>query len=154
MNREQSIKACKNGAYTAIFSILVTVTMTVFAFVKNETTGILGIFNDPYVMVDIIIMSLCVYGLFRKSRTAAVTAFCLFLLNKIALFQTTQKGVNATTFAFLYFYAEAIQGAFSYHKIEKTNNPDYKSPPKWTFYLGIPAGILLFGLCLFGLTLE
>ena len=52
---------------------------------------------------------------------------------------------------FLYFYGKAIQGAFVFHKIEKAENPNYKTTPKWIYYTGIPALIIVVVLMGVGL---
>ena len=52
---------------------------------------------------------------------------------------------------FLYFYGKAIQGAFSFHKIEKAENPNYKPTPKWFYYAGMPALVIFVSLMGIGL---
>ncbi len=44
------------------------------------------------------------------------------------------------------FYGKAIQGAFWFHKIEKAENPDYKTPPKWVYFTGIPVLVIFLAL--------
>jgi hypothetical protein len=80
---------------------------------------------------------LCAFGIYRKSRVAAVLIFVYFIVAKVILAVETQS-YNGIFLAlvFLYFYGKAIQGSFVYHKLEKAENPDYKATSKSTYVVG------------------
>jgi len=148
MNRTEAIKATKNGAIAAIISGVLTLAVFLFAIFSNAS-GTMQLWNDPTILFDVILIFACAYGIYIKSRFAAVLLFCYFILAKIYIGVETGKASGiGLSLVFLYFYAKAIQGAFAFHKIEKAENPDYKTTPKWIYYTGIP--ILVIFLVLFG----
>lgn len=86
------------------------------------------------------------------SRAAAVTIFIYFIISKIAIGIETGSILGLfLSLVFLYFFGKAILGTFSYHKIEKEENPKYKPAPKWQFYIGIPIGLLVVALSVIGI---
>lgn len=146
MNRLEAIKATRNGAVAACISGTLTLVAFLFATLSN-TKGMLGIWNDPSVIFDALLIFTCAYGVYKKSRFAAIFLFCYFIFAKIAIGIEAGKasGVGVAIF-FLYFYAKATQGAFAYHKIERAENPSYKVTPKWVYYTGIPFALIFFVL--------
>jgi hypothetical protein len=151
MNREEAIKATKNGAIAACISGGVTLALVFYAIFSNANNK-LGIWNDPSNLFDIVIIFGCAYGIYKKSRFAAVLLFLHFILAKIIIGIELGKLPGIwTSLIFLFFYGKAIQGTFSFHKIEKTENPNYKPTPKWAYYAGIPTLIIFLVLMGFGL---
>jgi hypothetical protein len=152
MNKSEAIKAANNGALAATISFAISAVIFAYAYSTNQTSGFLRLFNDPLVIFDLLIVSVCAFGMTHKSRAAAVVVLVHFILSKIAMIQDTGKFNGAmVAVILLYYYAKAIQGTFVYHKIEKQNNPEYKYAPKWSFYIGIPLGIIFCFLTLLGL---
>lgn len=151
MNRIEAIKATKNGAIAAGISGVLTLAVFLFAIFSNAS-GEMKIWNDPSLLLDVILIFACAYGIYKKSRFAAVLLFCYFILAKIYIGVETGKvsGIGIALI-FLYFYGKAIQGAFAFHKIEKAENPDYKATPKWIYYTGIP--VLIIFLVVMGIGL-
>lgn len=151
MNKTEAIKATKNGAIAASISGVLTLAMFLFATFSNAS-GIFGFWNDPTVIFDIFLIFACAYGIYKKSRFAAVLLFCYFIFAKIYFgIETGKVSGLGIALIFLYFYGKAIQGAFVFHKIEKAENPDYKATPKWVLYTGIP--ILTIFIILIGIGL-
>lgn len=151
MNREEAIKATKNGAIAACISAFITLLFVLYAIFSNDNKSF-AIWNDPSIFFDIIIIFCCAFGIYKKSRFAAVLIFVYFIFAKIVI------GIESGKFSgigmgivFLYFYGKAIQGAFAFHKIEKAENPNYRSTPKWVYYTGIPFFIIFLALMGFGL---
>jgi hypothetical protein len=149
--REKSIKASKQGAIAAFISCGVTLVFLFFSLQSGETEGIMGLFNDPTIFLDVVLVFVCALGLLRYSRTAAITVFLWFLVGKTLFYIELGKLPGILSFVFLYFYWNAIIGTISYHKIEKEENPEYKQAPKWIYYLGVPCLIGLFLMVIFGL---
>jgi hypothetical protein len=139
MNLEQALKATKNGATAAFISGTLTVAVFLYAMSSNAD-GTVGLWNDPAILVDVIIIFACAFGLLRQSRFAAVTLCIYWVLAKaFILIETGHATGLAVGLIFLYFYAKAVQGTFAYHRIKKEEDPDYQAAPRWYSYVGIPA---------------
>ena len=54
----------------------------------------------------------------------------------------------------VYYYGGAIWGTFVYNRIQKIENPNYRSTPKWVYYLGIPCGVLVLAVGSYGLLMK
>jgi len=87
----------------------------------------------------------------RYSRSAAIVICSYFILSKVVLgFETGKMSGIGVSLVFLYYFGRAIQGTFVYHRIQKEENPDYRSAPKWMYYVGIPSGLLVLLVAGFG----
>src|SRR5688572_26416200 len=119
MDRTEAIKAMKNGAVAACISGTLTLVFFLIATTSN-TEGELKLWNDPWIIVDILLIFACAYGIYKKSRFAAILLFCYFIFAKIVIGLETGKmpGIGLAL-VFLYFYGKAIQGTFVYHRLEK-----------------------------------
>ena len=148
MNKEEAIRATRNGAIAACISGGATLIFAVFAISGNASSKY-AYWNDPAIFFDVALIFVCAFGIFKKSRLAAVSIFAYFISSKILIMAETgiPPGILASIF-FIYFYARAIQGSFIYHKIEKSTNPNYKSTSKLAYFIGIP--ILLIFLVIIG----
>ena len=151
MNFEQAIKASRNGATAAFISGTLTALVFLYALSANAD-GFIGIWNDPTIVVDVIIIFGCAIGMMRNSRAAAITITVYWVFSKAFLYiesgQATGLGVGLIL---LYFYGKAIQGSFAYHRIRKDEDPDYQAAPRWYYYVGIPSGLIFALLTGFGL---
>lgn len=138
MDKKEAVKATRNGAIAALISATFTVAIVLIA-IASDSGGKLALWNDPWNFLDVILILGCAYGMYRKSRTAALLIFFYFIVSKIFIFMETQsfRGIGMALI-FLYFYGKAAQGAFVYHKLEKAENPDYQAATKWTYILGVP----------------
>lgn len=154
MELREAAKASKNGAIAAFISGGVTTFIFLYATGTN-TQGDLALWNDPAIVIDIILIFTCAFGMLRKSRTAAVSIFVYFVLSKIYIVAETGNTTGlGPALIFLYYYGRAIQGTFAYHRIKKAEVPDYRPASKWAYYLGIPSVVLMFVFMGFGLLSE
>ena len=111
----------------------------------TNAKGPLGLWNDPAMFFDIILILGCGIGMLRYSRSAAIVVTVYFILSKVVIGLETGKFTGmGMALVFLYFFGRAIQGTFVYHRIQKEENPAYKSAPRWMYYAAIPAGLVLF----------
>jgi hypothetical protein len=151
MDRSEAIKATKNGAIAACISGTLTLGFVLVAIFSNSN-GAIALWNDPSNFFDIILLFVCAYGIYKKSRAAAIILFIYFILSKILIGVETGKisGIGLGL-VFLYFYGKAIQGAFVFHKMEKAENPNYKTTPKWVYFTGVPVLIIFVVLIGVGL---
>jgi hypothetical protein len=150
MTRDDSISAIRNGAIAALISAAVTLLVVAISVFGGEADG-QSYFNDPYLFIDVVLILILAFGIYRKSRLAAVVMFVYFLLSKIMIGVETGK-VSGLFIAiiFLYYFGKAIQGTFAFHKLEKAENPDYRAASKGTLFVGIPALVIIFALVTFG----
>lgn len=151
MNREEAIKATKNGAIAASISGSLTLVVVAIAIYGNDD-GALALWNDPANFFDIILIFACAYGIYKKSRTAAIVIFIYFIFAKVYIgIETGETSGIYLSLVFLYFYGKAIQGSFAYKKIEKAENTDYKPASKVYYYIGIPALIIFAAIISLGI---
>ena len=144
MEIREAAKASKNGAIAAFISGGATTLIFLYATGTNAQ-GHLALWSDPAIIVDIILIFVCAFGMLRNSRAAATTIFVYFLFAKIYIAVETGQSAGITTgLIFLYFYGKAIQGSFTYHKIKKADDPEYRPPSKWSYNFGIPLIVFLF----------
>lgn len=151
MNKNEAIKATINGAIAACISAAITIIIILIA-IRADAEGRLALFNDPFNFLDVALILACAFGVYKKSRVASVLIFIYFLVSKIIISIETQSyGGLGVGLVFLYFYGNAIRGSFVYHKLEKEENPDYKSATKWTYIIGVPSVLIVLVLIGFAL---
>jgi hypothetical protein len=142
MDKEEAIKYSKAGATAAFISGGLTTAIVLFAILTNAK-GTLEFFNDPAMFIDIFFIFGCAIGMLRYSRTAAITIFVYSILDKLFIgLETREMPSIGIALVFLFYFGRAIQGTFAYHKIQKEQDPNYRSAPKWIYYVGIPSGLL------------
>ena len=111
----------KLGAVFACFSAGATFAISIYAMYINAE-GKLGIANDPLNLLDTFIMFIFAYGMYKNSRVSAVIVFIGFLFSKVFyIIETGSIYGIGIGLVFLYFFGKAIQGTFTYHKIEQAN---------------------------------
>lgn len=154
MTREQAIKSARTGAFVAFGVCGLTAVISLYATRANVTEGSWSLFNDPTIIADILLSLICGFGLLRQSRAAAVIVFTWFVLSKIYQFveypSATAGGGLLIALVILFFFAKAIRATFRFHKLEKEQNPHYRTTSKWAYILGIPTGLIALVLIVFG----
>ena len=151
MNLEEAQKASRNGAIAACISAALTLGVFLVA-TMSDADGALGIWNDPTIILDVIIILLCAVGMLRQSRAAALLMVVYWILAKAYIFlETGQISGLLTSLLFLYFFAKAVQGTFAYHRLRKEEDPEYRAAPRWYYYVGIPVFSLFVIAFFFGL---
>jgi hypothetical protein len=155
MDRDEAIKATKSGAIAACISGVLTLGIVLVAIFSNSN-GAIALWNDPSNFFDIILIFGCAYGIYKKSRAAAVLLFVYFIFAKVIIgIETGNVSGLGLGLVFLYFYGKAIQGTFVFNKLEKAENTNYKPTPKWVYYTGIPTltiMVILIGVGLMTMT--
>jgi hypothetical protein len=144
MTLDEATKAAKHGAIAAFISGTLTAVIVGLALTMDNP-GEIAAWNDPLNIFDVVLLFGLAIGMLRKSRAAAVIAFIYFILAKV--FIALETGAGAGVFGgivFLYFFGRAIQGTFTYHRIRKAEDEDYRAAPKWSFFVGIPLAVILF----------
>ena len=158
MTKEEAIKATKDGGVAACISAgLTTIILIIAIMAKGE--GKLGFYSDPWIFLDVAIILVCAFGMFKKSRTAAVIAFAHYAACKFFMATDAQSGTGIGgsvigAIIFLYYYGRAIKGAFVYHRIEKRENPQYRGAAVWLKIIGIAVVLIIVGLIGLGILAE
>ncbi len=150
MNKSETIKATKNGAIAACISAALTIIIVLIA-ISSDAEGELAPWNDPGIVIDVVFVLACAFGMYKKSRAASVLIFFYFMANNVITAIETQAFSGFGALVLIYFYGKAIQGSFVYHRLEKEENPDYKATTKWTYIFGIPSVLIIVTLIGFGL---
>lgn len=150
MNKSETIKATKNGAIAACISAALTIIIVLIA-ISSDAEGELAPWNDPGIVIDVVFVLACAFGMYKKSRAASVLIFFYFLATNVITAIETQAFSGFGALVLIYFYGKAIQGSFVYHRLEKEENPDYKATTKWTYIFGIPSVLIIVTLIGFGL---
>jgi len=94
-----ALSAIATLGLTFIMSRVADTPLIVWAVASAAVTGALG------------------YGVYRRSRTAAVTLLVLFLISRVWFYlQTGSLGSPLLTIIFLYCFVEAVRGTFAHHR--------------------------------------
>ena len=151
MNKEQAMEATKIGAILACISGVLTLAAGFYA-IWNNSSGILGLWNNPAIFFDVILIFIFAYGIYKKSVTAAVSMFVYFIYGKIYIaLETGQIPGIFLSLVFLYFFGKAIQGTLALKKIKKAENPNLEPEPKWIKVLIITGLVIFFSLVSVGM---
>jgi len=144
MNKVEAIKATRNGAIAAGILPAISLILVLIAIYTNAEQKLAPL-NEPWMLLNLIIILIFAFGIYRKSRVASILLFLdeiVFIIK--AIYTQSFIGFFIIAFVFLYFFAKAIQGSFVYHKLEKEENPAYKATTKWTYIIGIPLVLIYF----------
>lgn len=146
MNKEQAIKAVRVGALAAFGVGGFTLAAVLYALFSNKTEGLWSVWNDPSNFADIGLVVFCGVALLRRSRAAAVVLVVYFILTRMLIWDEHPTALTPLSLSIaailLFVFARAIQGTFKFHKLEKEHNPQYHSPSKWYYIVGIPVGVI------------
>lgn len=125
MDRKEAIKATKNGAIAGCVYAFYNSLGAFFALFIFGDNGFSD-YNDPLIFFDVAIILALAYGVYKKSRIAAVVLFFLYLY--VVVMSALETGFMASriviSLLFLFYYGAAIQGAFVFHRIEKAKKSE------------------------------
>jgi hypothetical protein len=94
-----ALSAIATLVFTFIVSSAANTPLIVWAVASAAVTGVLG------------------YGIYRRSRRAAVTLLVLFLMSRIWFYlQTRSLGSPLLSIIFLYCFVEGVRGTFAHHR--------------------------------------
>jgi len=146
LNKEKAIGWIQESFYAAIFVLVITAGATIYSILSNTTEGTFRLWNDWSIIGDIAIIIVLAFFIKRKSRFAASTILIYFLISKIMLFSADLNNFRIssiiTSLIIIFFFARGAYATFVYHKLERIENPDYKTPSKKGLFIGVP--IIIF----------
>ena len=136
MNKENAIKACRQGAIAGVFVCISNLAIFLVAKFGNHSEGFLGYFNDNLVLIDCALILFLSFGIYKCSRINAFTMVILYFFSQVTLyFKGFSVGpvLNITSLivsllVFLLF-VNAARGSSFIHRIEISENPNPKPDP-------------------------
>lgn len=148
MTKLEAEKAIRHGAIAAAIIGGLTIIVSLFAMFTNNDEGILADYNDPWIIVDIIIVFLLAFFIWKKSRVAAVLMLIYYFVVRVfALFETGQFQGIFISVLILYFLGKAVWGSFVWHRLEKIENPEsYRARKKskwWLWLIGVVGAVFM-----------
>lgn len=104
------------GAWMAgAFSTVITLGLTLLAFAGTSVAGF-----DAWNLVDVFLVAGLTWGIYRRSRFAAVAMIAYFVFSKVLMFAEGGKPSGAIwALLFLYLYVQGARGTFQYHRLAK-----------------------------------
>lgn len=127
MNSQESCQeAISNGWKAAIVSLSLTLIFSISAFFTQSDDAVINYFLDPYALVDVALMAILAFFIYKKSRTAATIMFIYFVFSKCMQWYDI-GAVKGLPFAlvFIFFYFNAMRGTFIWHSnYKKTANQE------------------------------
>lgn len=105
-------KKIKNAWVAGLISITITVVLTVISISGNPILGL-----DATAFIDVGLMAIFVFGIYKNSRISAVLMLLLFLSNKILMW--VQSGTLSglpLAIVFFWFYTQGVVGTIQYHR--------------------------------------
>lgn len=115
---DKILKKIKNAWIAGIVSISITV---VLALISMSGADILGL--DAFAFVDVALMVIFVFGIYKKSRVSAILMLALFAANKVIFwFEAGTASGLPLALVFLWFYTQGVIGTFQYHRFIKAKS--------------------------------
>lgn len=110
------LKKIKGGWICAIISGCLTLFIAIIAILGFSVSS----FADAWLLVDVVLIFILAFGIYKKSRTASTIMFLYFLISKISIVVETGR-INGLFIGvlFLYFYANAMIATYKYHNLLK-----------------------------------
>ena len=112
-------KKIRNGWIAGLVLGIITLTLTIIAINSPDNTFLQNNFSS-YSFIDVIIVLILSYGVYRKNKVSAIILLIYFMLPKVITSLETGN-IKALTGGslFIYFFVEAIRGIIEYHKLKK-----------------------------------
>jgi hypothetical protein len=85
-DKDSCAQAIRTGGYAAAISAGLTALVGVLGLLVKIPDSSLGIFLDPWIIVDAVFAAILASFIFRKSRFAATIMFMYFIASKIIIF--------------------------------------------------------------------
>lgn len=153
MTLEEARRVTKLGSTIAFVSAAVTAGLVFFA-TMFPSKSLPGPGGDVWNILDVLLLLALGWGVRRYSRGAAVTLLVYFVLSKTFQILEGEPRLGIVSLVMIYFFFNAVRGNFAYHRLQKENDPAYRRPGLWPWFVFVPAGVVLVALLLFGTLVE
>ena len=109
---EAVLKNIRNAWVAGAISTVLTLALTLLAIAGTSLAGF-----SAWQFLDVALCAGLTFGIYRKSRAAAVAMLGYFLISK-ALMASESGKVNGVVMAlvFFYYYVQGVRGTYAYHK--------------------------------------
>jgi len=119
---EKCESSIRNGWIAALISLGITFVFSAIGFFTQSSNEKLNYFLDPWLMVDVVLIGVLAFFIYKKSRVAATLMFLYFLASKILQwYELNSFDGLILTLVFLYFYFNAMWGTFVWHSKYKSS---------------------------------
>lgn len=116
---EKIAKKIKGGWIAATISGVLTCVIMLLVVSDKMSMGNLV---DIWTTVDVVLIFVLAFGIYKKSRIAATFMFVYFLISKILLMVETGRSSGLfLSVIFFYYYFQGMVGTFQYHKLVKAH---------------------------------
>jgi Na+/H+ antiporter NhaA len=135
-DKDSCAQAIRTGGYAAAISAGLTALVGVLGLFVKMPDSPLGIFLDPWVIIDAVFAAILAYFVFRKSRFAATILFIYFIASKILILielseissSPRSSPTNPLLLIFLGIaYFNAMRATYIWHRLYRegasTNTP-------------------------------
>ena len=118
--------AIKNGWIAALISLGITFMFSSIGFFTQADNEALNYYLEPWLMVDVALMAIMAFFIYKKSRTAATLMFFYFLTSKlIEWYEIGNAQGLPLALMFMYFYFNAMRGTFVWHSKYKYQDVNF-----------------------------
>lgn len=115
--------AIKNGWIAALISLGITLIFSTIGFFTQSDDETLNYFLDPWMLVDVVLIGIMAFFIYKKSRIAATLMFLYFVLSKFTQWYDLGSAQGLPmALIFMYFYFNAMRGTFVWHSRYKNIN--------------------------------
>jgi hypothetical protein len=123
-DRASCEKAIRNGWIAALISAGVTAIFAMIGMFTTPTDAQLAYVFDPWFLVDVVLILIMAFFVFRKSRIAATVLFIYFVTGKVIMWAQLgePKGFPLAIVFFIY-YLTAMRATYMWHKTYKHMPP-------------------------------
>jgi hypothetical protein len=112
---EDIAKDIRNGVIAGCISGGLTLIVTLMTMGSTEIMGL-----SVWSLIDVALIFGLTFGIYRKSRVAAILMLVYFVISKILQIADTGKASGLLlAIAFVYCYARAVMATFRYHDLKK-----------------------------------
>jgi len=108
----------KTAWIMAVISGTVTLIFSVMALQGNTFGGVISAWN----FIDVVIAYGLAFGIFKKSRVAAVIMLIYFIIGQVMIMAAMKRPPSFLAFIFVYGFFEGIRGTFAYHTLKKSQD--------------------------------
>ncbi|HEX4147515.1 MAG TPA: hypothetical protein VHY20_00945 [Pirellulales bacterium] len=93
----------------------------VCALITGGMTAVFALTNmlpgGNFLWIDVMLVMLLAFGIYRRSRACAVAMFVYFIISKLSLLSTMNAVAWIVAAGFGYCYFGGIRGTFAYHRL-------------------------------------
>lgn len=106
------LKKIRNAWVAGVISTCLTLVVTLTAVSGIQIAG-----YSAWQFIDVVLVAALTFGIYKRSRTCAVSMLLYFIVSKIILFvETGRPNGLLLAIVFTYYYAQGVAGTFAYHR--------------------------------------